>query len=69
MWNGSPLAGPQVVEEYNRREQEIQDLEKELSDQSEALNTYRLNISEVQGRPEMVGLLCFMWPLECTVLH
>ncbi|CAL8323354.1 unnamed protein product [Merluccius merluccius] len=39
-----------VVEEYNRREQEIQNLEKELSDQSDALNSYRLNISEAKER-------------------
>lgn len=44
-----PLAGLQVVEEYNRREKEMQSLEKEVKDQSDALNSYRLNISEVQA--------------------
>ncbi|XP_056455399.1 structural maintenance of chromosomes protein 5 [Gadus chalcogrammus] len=39
-----------VVEEYNRREVEIQNLEKELGDQSEALNTYRMNMSEAKER-------------------
>lgn len=37
----------QVVEEYNKREQEIKHLEKELEDRSNALNAYRQNISEV----------------------
>lgn len=37
-----------VVDEYNRREQEIKHLEKELEDKSNALNAYRQNISEVQ---------------------
>lgn len=36
-----------VVDEYNRREQEIKHLEKELEDKSNALNAYRQNISEV----------------------
>lgn len=36
-----------VVEEYNRREQEIKHLEKELEEKSNALNAYRQNISEV----------------------
>ncbi|CAB1318577.1 unnamed protein product [Coregonus sp. 'balchen'] len=35
-----------VVDEYNRREQEIKNLEKELDEKSNALNTYRQNISE-----------------------
>ncbi|KAG7283860.1 hypothetical protein CRUP_034047 [Coryphaenoides rupestris] len=39
-----------VVEEYNRREQEMQNLEKELKDQSDSLNSYRLNISEAKER-------------------
>lgn len=38
-----------VVDEYNRREQEIKHLEKELEDKSNALNAYRQNISEVHG--------------------
>lgn len=38
----------QVVEEYNRREHEIKNLEKELDDKSNALNAYRQNISEVR---------------------
>lgn len=38
---------PQVVDEYNRREQEIKNLEKELDEKSNALKTYRQNISEV----------------------
>lgn len=36
-----------VVEEYNKREQEIKHLEKELEDKSHALDAYRQNISEV----------------------
>jgi len=36
-----------VVEEYNRREQEIKHLEKELEEKTAALNVYRQNISEV----------------------
>uniref|UniRef100_A0A667ZN16 Structural maintenance of chromosomes protein 5 n=1 Tax=Myripristis murdjan TaxID=586833 RepID=A0A667ZN16_9TELE len=39
-----------VVEEYNRREQEIKNLEKELDDKSNALNAYRQNISEAKER-------------------
>lgn len=39
----------QVVEEYNRREQEIKHLEKELEDKTNALNAYRQNISEVDN--------------------
>lgn len=39
----------QVVEEYNRREQEIKHLEKELEDKTNALNAYRQNISEVDS--------------------
>uniref|UniRef100_A0A665U8G5 Structural maintenance of chromosomes protein 5 n=1 Tax=Echeneis naucrates TaxID=173247 RepID=A0A665U8G5_ECHNA len=39
-----------VVEEYNRREQEINNLEKELEEKSNALNTYRQNISEAKER-------------------
>uniref|UniRef100_A0A7N8Y1I5 Structural maintenance of chromosomes protein 5 n=1 Tax=Mastacembelus armatus TaxID=205130 RepID=A0A7N8Y1I5_9TELE len=36
-----------VVDEYNRREQEIKHLEKELEAKTNALNTYRQNITEV----------------------
>lgn len=36
-----------VVDEYNRREQEIKHLEKELEEKSTDLNSYRQNISEV----------------------
>lgn len=39
-----------VVEEYNRREQEIKHLEKELEEKSTALNEYRQNISEAKER-------------------
>ncbi|XP_071374248.1 structural maintenance of chromosomes protein 5 [Centroberyx affinis] len=39
-----------VVDEYNRREQEIKNLEKELDDKSNALNAYRQNISEAKER-------------------
>uniref|UniRef100_A0A671YKF7 Structural maintenance of chromosomes protein 5 n=1 Tax=Sparus aurata TaxID=8175 RepID=A0A671YKF7_SPAAU len=39
-----------VVEEYNRREQEIKHLEKELEDKTNALNAYRQNISEAKER-------------------
>uniref|UniRef100_A0A673CPA9 Structural maintenance of chromosomes protein 5 n=1 Tax=Sphaeramia orbicularis TaxID=375764 RepID=A0A673CPA9_9TELE len=39
-----------VVEEYNRREQEIKQLEKELQDKNNTLNAYRQNISEAKDR-------------------
>ncbi|XP_042347147.1 structural maintenance of chromosomes protein 5 [Plectropomus leopardus] len=39
-----------VVDEYNRREQEIKHLEKELEDKNNALNAYRQNISEAKER-------------------
>ncbi|MEQ2303414.1 Structural maintenance of chromosomes protein 5 [Ameca splendens] len=39
-----------VVEEYNRREQEIKHLEKELQKKTDALKTYRQNISEAKER-------------------
>uniref|UniRef100_A0A3Q0QUY7 Structural maintenance of chromosomes protein 5 n=1 Tax=Amphilophus citrinellus TaxID=61819 RepID=A0A3Q0QUY7_AMPCI len=39
-----------VVEEYNRREQEIKQMEKELEEKSSALNAYRQNISEAKER-------------------
>ncbi|KAG7521029.1 structural maintenance of chromosomes protein 5 [Solea senegalensis] len=39
-----------VVDEYNRRDQEIKHLEKELEDKSTALNAYRQNISEAKNR-------------------
>ena len=69
MGHGSPLAGPQVVEEYNRREVEIQNLEEELGDLSEALTTYRMNMSEVQRKPEMVGLRYFeATRMRCFIL-
>lgn len=41
------LSASKVVDEYNRREQEIKHLEKELEDKNNALNAYRQNISEV----------------------
>ncbi|KAK7126137.1 hypothetical protein R3I93_021499 [Phoxinus phoxinus] len=39
-----------VVEEYNRRELEIQNMEKELDDKTNALTTYRRNIAEAKER-------------------
>ncbi|KAK2871454.1 hypothetical protein QQF64_002642 [Cirrhinus molitorella] len=39
-----------VVDEYNRREQEIQNMEKELDDKTNALTTYRRNIAEAKER-------------------
>ncbi|KAA0703712.1 Structural maintenance of chromosomes protein 5 [Triplophysa tibetana] len=39
-----------VVEEYNRREQEIKNMEKELDEKANALNTYRQNIAEAKER-------------------
>ncbi|XP_058498969.1 structural maintenance of chromosomes protein 5 [Solea solea] len=39
-----------VVDEYNRRDQEIKHLEKELEDKGTALNAYRQNISEAKNR-------------------
>ncbi|XP_037540129.1 structural maintenance of chromosomes protein 5 [Nematolebias whitei] len=39
-----------VVEEYNRREQEIKHLENEHKKKTDALNTYRQNISEAKER-------------------
>lgn len=41
------VSAVKVVDEFNRREQEIKHLEKELEDKSNALNAYRQNISEV----------------------
>lgn len=37
-----------VVDEYNRRELEIKNLEKEFEEKTAALNAYKQNISEVQ---------------------
>ncbi|XP_076015393.1 structural maintenance of chromosomes protein 5 [Genypterus blacodes] len=37
-----------VVEEYNRREQEIRNLEKELEEKSNSLKAYRQNITEAK---------------------
>ncbi|XP_026864157.1 structural maintenance of chromosomes protein 5 [Electrophorus electricus] len=39
-----------VVEEYNRREQEIKTMEKELEEKTNTLTTYRQNISEAKER-------------------
>ncbi|XP_029012929.1 structural maintenance of chromosomes protein 5 [Betta splendens] len=39
-----------VVDEYNKREQEIKNLEKELEEQNNALSAYRQNISEAKER-------------------
>ncbi|XP_041860564.1 structural maintenance of chromosomes protein 5 [Melanotaenia boesemani] len=39
-----------VVEEYNRREQEIKHLEKDLQEKTAALNVYRQNMSEAKQR-------------------
>ncbi|KAL0965440.1 hypothetical protein UPYG_G00281300 [Umbra pygmaea] len=39
-----------VVDEYNKREQEIKNLEKDLLEKTTALNTYRQNISEAKER-------------------
>ncbi|XP_067289832.1 structural maintenance of chromosomes protein 5 isoform X2 [Pseudorasbora parva] len=39
-----------VVEEYNRREQEIQNMEMELDDKTNDLTTYRQNIAEAKER-------------------
>ncbi|XP_030625495.1 structural maintenance of chromosomes protein 5 [Chanos chanos] len=39
-----------VVEEYNRREQEIKNMEKEYDEKMNALHTYRQNISEAKER-------------------
>lgn len=36
-----------VVDEYNKREQEIKQMEKEMEEKNSALNAYRQNISEV----------------------
>lgn len=38
----------QVVDEYNRRDQEIKQLENELEEKTNALEAYRQNISEVR---------------------
>ncbi|XP_029975530.1 structural maintenance of chromosomes protein 5 [Salarias fasciatus] len=40
----------QVVEDYNRKEEEIKNLEKELEEKVNALNAYRQNISEAKER-------------------
>ncbi|XP_062870491.1 structural maintenance of chromosomes protein 5 [Trichomycterus rosablanca] len=39
-----------VVEEYNQREREIRELENELEEKTNALNTYRQNITEAKER-------------------
>ncbi|XP_066506411.1 structural maintenance of chromosomes protein 5 isoform X2 [Hoplias malabaricus] len=39
-----------VVEEYNKREKEIKNMEKELEDKTNTLNKYRQNISEAKVR-------------------
>ncbi|KAI4882717.1 hypothetical protein NFI96_028525 [Prochilodus magdalenae] len=39
-----------VVEEYNKREKEIKNMEKELEEKTNALNEYRQNISEAKER-------------------
>ncbi|XP_056154984.1 structural maintenance of chromosomes protein 5 [Lampris incognitus] len=39
-----------VIEEYNQREQEIKNLEKELEDKRNALNAHRQNIAEAKER-------------------
>uniref|UniRef100_A0A671KTH2 Structural maintenance of chromosomes protein 5 n=1 Tax=Sinocyclocheilus anshuiensis TaxID=1608454 RepID=A0A671KTH2_9TELE len=48
-----------VVEEYNRREREIQNMEKELDDKTNALRTYRQNIAEAKE--------CWLNPLKLLV--
>ncbi|XP_010771557.1 structural maintenance of chromosomes protein 5-like [Notothenia coriiceps] len=40
----------EIVDEYKKREQENKDLEKELEDKSDALTSYRQNISEAKER-------------------
>lgn len=42
------LSALKVVDEYNRREQEIKHLEKELEDRNNDLNIYRQKISQVR---------------------
>lgn len=49
--------GLKVVEEYNKREQEIKHLEKELEEKSNALNEYRQNISEVHNFSALMALI------------
>uniref|UniRef100_A0A673GI66 Structural maintenance of chromosomes protein 5 n=1 Tax=Sinocyclocheilus rhinocerous TaxID=307959 RepID=A0A673GI66_9TELE len=44
------FTGLSVVEEYNRRELEIKNMEKELDDKTNALRTYRQNIAEAKER-------------------
>lgn len=58
MFLTSILSASKVVDEYNRREQEIKHLEKELEDKNNALNDYRQNISEVHDRVTAV-IVCF----------
>ncbi|XP_053281365.1 structural maintenance of chromosomes protein 5 [Pleuronectes platessa] len=48
-----------VVDEYNKREQEIKNLEKELQDKSTALDTYRQSIAEAKE--------CWLNPLKQLV--
>ncbi|XP_034445618.1 structural maintenance of chromosomes protein 5 [Hippoglossus hippoglossus] len=48
-----------VVDEYNKREQEIKNLEKELQDKSKALDTYRQSIAEAKE--------CWLNPLKQLV--
>lgn len=65
-----------VVEEYNRREQEIKHLEKELEEKSNNLSTYRQKITEVWSllgwaveSPRNCGafchIICFIFVCAC----
>lgn len=61
-----------VVDEYNKREQEIKHLEKELEEKSNNLNAYRQKISEVWGllgwsvdlpRTAVHSMISYVWQL------
>lgn len=45
------VSASKVVDEYNRKEHEIKQLEKDLEEKNEALTAYRQNISQVPDYP------------------
>lgn len=55
------LMRSKVVDEYNKREQEIKHLEKELEDKRNNLNAYRQKISEVWSLLSYRELRCVLW--------
>lgn len=59
----------QVVDEYNRRDHEIKQLENELEEKTNALEAYRKNISEVLiFNEEMLGYFMRSYMIACVCL-